>query len=422
MSTRNLDLSESELTKLLIPKAPARTFDEHLAKTQVGAGVLHVFETASDTTPFIMLNLVRFRPHRDPTLYMRYGAVAVKGVDAQGSYTPYFASAIHDLDASYGFDNSWDELTLPVYSRLASYGLVQENPDYQAALPDRVAGTFQRHLYALRDGEPTFPATLSIQKLHDDRSGIPHKKSDVLIGEFLRFNKPDGRVTFAQFTKAVSPLIERAGGEVILSVEADIPVVSEELWDHFTLTRYPSIDAFEQMFRSDDYIEAGRLRRAALEATITVPTSQAEEHKAEAKPTPQVVSFDHVHFISADPEAAATWYADNLGGKLMPSEMVDGAPQINVGFDGVHLTIRGRRAGEDPAAKPGLQWGIDHFGLRIPTDYDAFCGRLKENGVKFTMGPRNFGDLGKVAYIEAPDGVKVELVYYEPPKSKRAGP
>jgi hypothetical protein len=29
------------------------------------------------------------------------------------------------------------------------------------------------------------------------------------------------------------------------------------------------------------------------------------------------------------------------------------------------------------------------------------------------MDPRDFGDQGKVAYIEAPDGVRVELVYYE---------
>jgi hypothetical protein len=28
------------------------------------------------------------------------------------------------------------------------------------------------------------------------------------------------------------------------------------------------------------------------------------------------------------------------------------------------------------------------------------------------MDPRDFGDQGKVAYIEAPDGVRVELVYY----------
>ena len=96
----------------------------------------------------------------------------------------------------------------------------------------------------------------------------------------------------------------------------------------------------------------------------------------------------------------------------------DGTTHVNVSFDGVHVTIRGRRSGEAPAAKPGVAWGLDHFGLRIPTDYDALCDRLKKQGVKFTMGPRNFGDLGKVAYIEAPDGVKVELVYYESLKSK----
>ncbi len=128
---------------------------------------------------------------------------------------------------------------------------MQSNPDYQSALPDRVAGTFQRHLYALRDGEQIYAATLSIKKLHDDQSEIPHEKSDVLIGEFQRFKKPDGRETYVQFAKVVSPLIKKAGGEVLLSVEADIPVVSEDLWDHFTLTRYPSIDAFEKMFASD---------------------------------------------------------------------------------------------------------------------------------------------------------------------------
>ena len=63
----------------------------------------------------------------------------------------------------------------------------------------------------------------------------------------------------------------------MLSVEAEIPVVSEELWDHFILAKFPSIEAYEKMFKSDDYIEAGRLRRAALEATISVPTTQAGE-------------------------------------------------------------------------------------------------------------------------------------------------
>ena len=67
------------LANLLIPKGPAKTFEEHLAKTQVSDAVLTALETMPDPAPVIMLNLVRFRPHRDPTLYMRYGAVAGRG-------------------------------------------------------------------------------------------------------------------------------------------------------------------------------------------------------------------------------------------------------------------------------------------------------------------------------------------------------
>lgn len=204
-------------------------------------------------------------------------------MEDQGSFVGYSAPVIHDLTASYNFDNSWDEIAIPVYSRLASYGMAQSNPDYQAALPDRVAGTFQRHLYTLSDGKPILPATLTIQLLHDKRKGIPHKESDVLIGEFLRFKQPNGRKTYEEFARAVSPLIKKAGGEVLLSVEAEIPVVSEELWDNFTLIRYPFVEAFQAMFKSDKYIEAGRLRRAALEAMISVPTSPALEHEAESK-------------------------------------------------------------------------------------------------------------------------------------------
>lgn len=154
--------------------------------------------------------------------------------------------------------------------------------DHGAHYPG-VAGTFQRHLYVLKDGEQIFPATLTIQELHDDKKGIPFKKTDVLIAEFLRFKKPNGRETFIQYAKAVTPLIEKLGGEVLLSVEADIPVVSEELWDHFTLIRFPSLDTFKKLFTSDEYIEAGRLRRAALEAMISVPTSQAVEESKTTK-------------------------------------------------------------------------------------------------------------------------------------------
>jgi len=79
-------LNESELTKLLIPKGPAKTFQQHLAKTQVSDAVLRKLETMPDPGPIILLNYVRWRPDRDPTSYMKYGKVAVTEQDKEGAW------------------------------------------------------------------------------------------------------------------------------------------------------------------------------------------------------------------------------------------------------------------------------------------------------------------------------------------------
>jgi catechol-2,3-dioxygenase len=44
--------------------------------------------------------------------------------------------------------------------------------------------------------------------------------------------------------------------------------------------------------------------------------------------------FDHVHLVSAHPEAAARWYADVLGGEILRSANVLGAAQIHIALGG----------------------------------------------------------------------------------------
>ena len=44
-------------------------------------------------------------------------------------------------------------------------------------------------------------------------------------------------------------------------------------------------------------------------------------------PNPNI-TFDHVHLISKDPQAAARWYVDKLGGEIVRSGEVRGAPQV----------------------------------------------------------------------------------------------
>ena len=267
--SNSVPLSESALTELLIPKGPAKNFKQHLVKTQVSDAVLNTLETMLDPGPIILLNFVRWRPVRDPTSYLKYGKVAVTEQGKEGAWQLFAGPAIHDLDAAYGFDNSWDEIAAPVYRRRASYGVANASAAYQAAVPDRVAGTFQRHLYSLVDGDQLLPASLTIQKIHDKNISLKVVKGQVIIGEFLRFKTSDGKETYRKYGKAIAPLIKQAGGEIVLSVDCELPVVSEELWDHFVMTRYPSIKAYEDLFKTDQWIEASRLRRTALDASMS---------------------------------------------------------------------------------------------------------------------------------------------------------
>ncbi len=122
------------------------------------------------------------------------------------------------------------------------------------------------------------------------------------------------------------------------------------------------------------------------------------------------IAFDHVHIISRAPEACVEWFVENLGGERGTGAEYRGAPQIPVQFGGVTVIVRGERTGESAGEKNGLEWGTDHFAFRVDGDFLAFCDDLKSKGVKFTVEPTQFNPNTQIAFIEAPDGVSIELL------------
>jgi catechol 2,3-dioxygenase-like lactoylglutathione lyase family enzyme len=122
------------------------------------------------------------------------------------------------------------------------------------------------------------------------------------------------------------------------------------------------------------------------------------------------VGFDHVHLVSQDPLAAANWYVDRLGGKIVRSVEMKGAPQVYISFGEAMVLIRGQRPDEEAGGKSGLEWGLDHFGLRVRGDFNSFCAGLRQKGVAFSMEPTDINAMTRIAFIEAPDGVSIELL------------
>ena len=127
-------------------------------------------------------------------------------------------------------------------------------------------------------------------------------------------------------------------------------------------------------------------------------------------PNPNI-TFDHVHLISKDPKSAAQWYVDKLGGDIVRDVAVKGAPQLYVEIGGgAMLIVRGERPGESTDDKNKLEWGVDHFGVRVKGDFMTFCNGLKAKGVEFSVEPTEFNPTTQLAFIKAPDGVSVEFL------------
>lgn len=134
---------------------------------------------------------------------------------------------------------------------------------------------------------------------------------------------------------------------------------------------------------------------------------------------PKIV-FEHIHIISADPESSASWYVDVLGGTITGVNDVRGSMQIAVTFEGATVLIRAQRVGEEPSEPKKIEffhdfashneWGTDHFAFNVYGDLYEYCEQLKQKGATFSVEAHEFSPGLHLAYLEAPDGVSIELL------------
>jgi lactoylglutathione lyase len=118
-----------------------------------------------------------------------------------------------------------------------------------------------------------------------------------------------------------------------------------------------------------------------------------------------VVTWDHVHLRSPDPEATAAWLRDVLGG-----EIVRAPARIDVKLGGANIFIAPLEPGmpmNPPPPHP--HQGLDHFGLTVK-DIDAVAAEMKAKGVEFTREPTTIRPGVRICFIRGPEGISVELL------------
>ena len=134
----------------------------------------------------------------------------------------------------------------------------------------------------------------------------------------------------------------------------------------------------------------------------------------------QVVSLDHIHVHAARPAESAHFYERHFDAKpVHRNTNAQGDTRIFLALGGQILVIGSFPAGITPSPPPEAGdgaythgFGVAHFGLRV-ADVRSAAAELSAAGVRVLGEPRREPSGLTYAYVEAPDGVVVELTQYE---------
>lgn len=123
--------------------------------------------------------------------------------------------------------------------------------------------------------------------------------------------------------------------------------------------------------------------------------------------------INHVHIRSLNPRDSAAWYYKHFSAKTISDrEVLPGTFTISMEIGGpVKLNISSQPTGSSTNTSIAElnQLGLEHFGLEVD-DLEKELDRLQESGVRIVLPVTEVSGGTKLAYIEGPDGVLIELV------------
>jgi len=122
-----------------------------------------------------------------------------------------------------------------------------------------------------------------------------------------------------------------------------------------------------------------------------------------------ITGWDHIHIVCGDVEAAVKFFADNFKGKEISREEVRGFPLVRLEIMGLVVAFVGTQP-QSPMLQPGKgNRGLDHMGFRVD-NLDKTLEELKAKGVTLNAGPGITGSGLKYAFINGPEGIRIELI------------
>ena len=124
-------------------------------------------------------------------------------------------------------------------------------------------------------------------------------------------------------------------------------------------------------------------------------------------------NFNHVHLKAPDPGKTVDWYVTAFDFEIINDQ--NPRPQGDRFIrcrtkDGVAINISSARTGESMGdGDADAHWGIEHFGIEVD-DIEKELSRLESLGAKVLEGPIHASGGLSIAFIQAPDNVRIEIM------------
>jgi lactoylglutathione lyase len=126
-------------------------------------------------------------------------------------------------------------------------------------------------------------------------------------------------------------------------------------------------------------------------------------------------TYDHIHLRTRDPKGMAEYFHKMFDATILESVQSDGRPRVDVDIDGLIVFIAPVAADAQIEAEPrDPHLGLDHFGFRVES-VDDTVAELKRRGADIIDEPRTIRPGVRIAFLRAPDNVRIELL-------ERSGP
>lgn len=122
-----------------------------------------------------------------------------------------------------------------------------------------------------------------------------------------------------------------------------------------------------------------------------------------------ITGLDHIHIMSSNTEEAVQYFEKILDGRVISRIDSRGFPLIRMDVQGVPVAILGTNPNAGQLIPGKGSKGLDHFGLKVK-NLEQTAQDLKKKGVKFTVEPTVTPWGLKMAFIEGPEGIRIELV------------